>query len=73
MFVDKERKRPQFHDDTVLQMGQGSGTKNKNFDTDFDEILSKTKQTGWNESTETKVLDARRRGRALTVKDPRIL
>ena len=33
---------------------QSRDTKNLNFDKDFDEIFSKLKQTGWNESTKTK-------------------
>ena len=50
---DKEQG-PQLIMTKLWQMIQSRDTKNLNLDEDFDEILSKIKQTGWTESTRTK-------------------
>ena len=42
----------------LWQMMQSRDTKNLDLDKDFDEIMSKVEQNGWNESTE-QILDAR--------------
>ena len=39
---------------TKWQMMQSRDTKNLNLDKDFEDIMSKVKQIGWNESTRTK-------------------
>ena len=49
---DKEQGRPHLIMIKLWQMMQS--TKNLNLDKDLDEILSRVKQTGWNESTRTK-------------------
>ena len=51
---DKERGRPRLLVTKLWQMMQSKDTKNLNLDKGLDEILSKTKQTGWNESTRAK-------------------
>ena len=51
---DKERGRPQLILTKLWQMMQSRDTKNVNLDKDLDEILSKIKQTGWNDSTRTR-------------------
>ena len=51
---DKERGRPQLTMTKLWQMMQSRDTKNLNLDKDLDEILSKIKQTGWNDSTSTR-------------------
>ena len=50
---DKERGRPQLIMTKLWQMMQSRDTKNLNLNKDLDEILSKIKQSGWNESTRT--------------------
>ena len=51
---DKELGRPQLVLPKLWEMMQSKDTKNLNMDKDLDEILSRIKQTGWNESTRTK-------------------
>ena len=51
---DKEQGRPQPIMTKLWQIMQSRDTKNLNLDKDFDETLSKVKQTGWNESSRTK-------------------
>ena len=58
---DKERGRPQLIMTKLWQMMLSRDTKNLNLDKDLDEMLSKMKQTGENDSTSERILDARRR------------
>ena len=51
---DKELGRPRLIMTKLWQMMQRRDTKNFNLDKDFDDMMSKVKQTGWNESTRTK-------------------
>ena len=51
---DKERGRPQLIMTKLWQMMLSRDTMNLNLDKEVDEILSRIKQTGWNESTRTK-------------------
>ena len=51
---DKEVGHPQLIMTKLWQMMQSRDTKNLNLDKDLDEIMSRVKQTGWNESTRTK-------------------
>ena len=46
--------RPQLAMNKLWQMMQSKDTKNLNQDKDFEEVTSKVKQVGWNESTRTK-------------------
>ena len=50
---EKEIGRPQLIMTKIWQMMQSRDTKNLNSDKDFEEIVSKVKQIGWNESTRT--------------------
>ena len=44
---------PQVTTDKMWQMMRSRDTNNSNLDKDFEEIMSKVKQVGWNESTRT--------------------
>ena len=50
----KEMGRPRYIMDEMWQMMQSKDTKTLNLDKDFDEIMNKVKQAGWNDSTKTK-------------------
>ena len=50
---EKEMGRPQLIMTKMRQMMQSRDTKNLSLDKDFEEIMSKVKQVGWNESTRT--------------------
>ena len=45
--------RPQLIMTKLWQMMQSPDTKNLNLDKDFDDMIGKVKQIGWNESTKT--------------------
>ena len=47
---DKEIGRPQLIMTELWQMMQSRDTKNLNLDRDFEDIIGKVKQVGWNES-----------------------
>ena len=47
-------RRPRYIMDKMWQMMQSKDTKTLNLDKDFEEIMDKAKQAGWNESTKTK-------------------
>ena len=51
---DKERERPQLLMTKLWQMMRSRDTKNLDLDKDPDEILSRIRHFGWNESTRTK-------------------
>ena len=51
---EKEIGRPQLIMNKMWQMMQSRDTKNLNLDKDFEEIVSKVNQIGWDESTRTK-------------------
>ena len=46
--------------DKVWQTMQSNDTKTMNLNKDFEELVSKAQQTGWNGSTKTKILGRRR-------------
>ena len=50
---EKEMVRPQHIMNKMWQMMQSRDTKTLHLDKDFEEIMSKVKQAGWNESTKT--------------------
>ena len=63
---EKEMRRPQLVMNKMWQRMQSRDTKNLNLDKDFEEIMSKVKQVGWNESTRTKrILQTERRCRSV--------
>ena len=51
---EKEEACPQLILAKLWQMMQSRDTKNLNLDKDFDEIMSKMKQTGWTDATRTR-------------------
>ena len=51
---DMERGRPRLTMTKLWQFMQSRDTKNINVDKDLDELLSKIKHTGWNDSTRTR-------------------
>ena len=59
---DQELGRPHQIMDKMWQMIQSIDTETMNLDKDFEEMVSKAKQTGWNGSTKKKNLLGRRRG-----------
>ena len=61
---DQELGRPHNIMDKVCQMMQSNDTKTMKLNEDFEELLSKAQQTGWNGSVKNnKVLDRKRRRR----------
>ena len=50
---ENELERPLFVMDKMWKMMQSNDTQTTNLDKDFEEILNKAKQTGWNGSTKT--------------------
>ena len=52
--VEREMRRPHHIMNKMWQMMQSRDTKTLKLDKDFEEIMCKVKQTGWNESTRTK-------------------
>ena len=50
---DQELGRPHHIMDKMWQMMQSNDTETMNLDKDFEEMVSKAKQTGWNGSTKT--------------------
>ena len=50
---EKQMGRPQLIMNQMWQMMQSRDTKNLNWNKDFEQIASKVKQVGWNESTRT--------------------
>ena len=49
--MDQEFGRPHYIMDKVWQMMQSNDTKTMNLDKDFEELMGKAQQTGWNGST----------------------
>ena len=50
---NQELERPHYVMNDMWRMMQSNDTKTMNLDKDFEELLKKAKQTGWNGSTKT--------------------
>ena len=65
---DPELGRPHHIMDKMWQMMQSNDTKTMNLDKDFEEMVSKAKQTGLNGSTKNNTVLGRRRGTRSVIK-----